>query len=110
MLVESAAHSEVDYMQGVSENIMLGQIHKGRTGAFDLILNSEMCKLGMEVEESAPRMWQGIGPGTAMFPSEGSPPVMTPWTPNGAATPALTPWSPAGGKTFSWSSLFSSSI
>ena len=56
ILVESSAHAEVDRIHGVSENVMLGQIHKGGTGAFDLILDSEKCKLGMEVEA---RCWPG---------------------------------------------------
>lgn len=34
---------------GVSENIMLGQLAKAGTGAFDLVLDAEKCKFGIEV-------------------------------------------------------------
>lgn len=34
---------------GVSENIMLGQLAKAGTGCFDLVLDAEKCKLGMEI-------------------------------------------------------------
>ena len=49
ILLEAAAHSEVDNIKGVSENIMLGQLMRGGTGAFDLLLDGEKCKLGMQI-------------------------------------------------------------
>ena len=58
--MEASAHAEVDYMQGVSENIMLGQIPKGGTGAFDLMLDAEKCKLGMEVSTAMTMMPGGL--------------------------------------------------
>lgn len=47
--MEAAAHSEVDPMKGVSEAIMLGQLARIGTGAFDLLLDAEKCKYGMEI-------------------------------------------------------------
>ena len=39
---KAAVHTEVDNMQGVSANIMLGQLIKGGTGAMDVLLDEEM--------------------------------------------------------------------
>lgn len=47
--MEAAAHAECDPLKGVSENIMLGQLAKMGTGCFDLLLDAEKCKLGMEI-------------------------------------------------------------
>ena len=47
--MEAAAHCEVDPVRGVSENIMLGQLAPLGTGSFDLILDPEKCKHGMEI-------------------------------------------------------------
>ena len=49
ILMEAAVHAEVDPVKGVSENIMLGQLAKAGTGCFDLVLDAEKCKLGMEI-------------------------------------------------------------
>lgn len=49
ILMEAAAHGEYDPMKGVSENIMLGQLAKIGTGCFDLLLDAEKCKHGMEI-------------------------------------------------------------
>jgi len=47
--MEAAAHGETDPVRGVSEAIMLGQLAKVGTGSFDLLLDAEKCKLGMEL-------------------------------------------------------------
>ena len=47
--MDAAAHCEVDMVRGVSENIMLGQLAPIGTGSFDLILDPEQCKQGMEI-------------------------------------------------------------
>lgn len=49
ILVEAAAHAEVDPMRGVSEAVMLGQLARIGTGCFDLLLDAEKCKYGMEI-------------------------------------------------------------
>ena len=54
--MEAASHAEIDPMKGVSENIMLGQLAKVGTGCFDLLLDAEKCKYGMEIPTN-------LGPG-----------------------------------------------
>lgn len=52
--MEAAAHGETDPMKGVSENIMLGQLAPAGTGCFDLLLDAEKCKFGMEIPTNIP--------------------------------------------------------
>ncbi|CAK9294858.1 unnamed protein product [Gordionus sp. m RMFG-2023] len=49
ILTDAAAHAENDPMLGVSENIMFGQLAPIGTGSFELLLDAERCKLGMEI-------------------------------------------------------------
>lgn len=49
ILMEASAHGESDPLKGVSENIMVGQLAKIGTGYFDLLLDAEKCKYGMEI-------------------------------------------------------------
>ncbi|XP_057274886.1 DNA-directed RNA polymerase II subunit RPB1-like, partial [Pezoporus wallicus] len=99
VLMEAAAHGESDPMKGVSENIMLGQLAPAGTGCFDLLLDAEKCKHGMEIPSTLPGM--GMGGPTGMFfgsapsPMGGLSPAMTPW--NQGATPAYGAWSPSVG-------------
>ncbi|ELU15060.1 hypothetical protein CAPTEDRAFT_170227 [Capitella teleta] len=106
ILMEAASHNEVDPMKGVSENIMLGQLARIGTGCFDLLLDAEKCKHGMEIPTHI-----GAGMGAGMFFGAGasSPssnmgsPQMTPWghdqsTPipvGGANSPSYSPSSPS---------------
>ncbi|KAF8385669.1 ama-1, partial [Pristionchus pacificus] len=98
ILMEAAAHSEVDPVKGVSENIMLGQLAKAGTGCFDLVLDAEKCKLGMEI----PMNLGGGGFGGAGLFGGQSPassamsPAQTPW--NSGVTPGYggAAWSPSG--------------
>ena len=48
-MVEAAFHSEVDHLRGVSENIIVGQLPPIGTGCFNLLLDAEKCKEGMEI-------------------------------------------------------------
>ena len=81
--MDAASSAEVDPLRGVSENIMMGQLSKFGTGCFDLLLDAEKCKYGMEV---APGMGDMLaGPG--MFFGGGVSP-----TAGGATTPAMTPF------------------
>jgi len=94
VLLDAAAHAEVDPMKGVSENIMLGQLAKIGTGCFDLLLNVEECKKAMPIPVNA--RFDSMMPSnletnmlfsSAATPSSGmSPMAMTPW--NQGATPA----------------------
>jgi len=47
-------------MKGVSEAIMLGQLARIGTGCFDLLLDAEKCKYGMEIPTNIGGM---MGPG-----------------------------------------------
>ncbi len=60
VLMEAAVHSELDPVKGVSENIMLGQMPKGGTGCFDLVLDAERCKHGIEVRQVQAAMGLGM--------------------------------------------------
>jgi DNA-directed RNA polymerase II subunit RPB1 len=44
MLLEAAAYSEIDYLRGVTENVMLGQLAPIGTGEIDLCIDSERLK------------------------------------------------------------------
>ncbi|XP_026545261.1 DNA-directed RNA polymerase II subunit RPB1 [Notechis scutatus] len=99
VLMEAAAHGESDPMKGVSENIMLGQLAPAGTGCFDLLLDAEKCKFGMEIPTNITGL--GVGGPTGMFfgsapsPMGGVSPATTPW--NQGATPAYGAWSPSVG-------------
>lgn len=54
VLMEASSHGESDPMKGVSENIMLGQLAPAGTGCFDLLLDAEKCKYGMEIPTNIP--------------------------------------------------------
>ncbi|KAL7869484.1 hypothetical protein AOLI_G00134720 [Acnodon oligacanthus] len=97
VLMEASSHGECDPMKGVSENIMLGQLAPAGTGCFDLLLDAEKCKYGMEIPTNIPGI-SVAGPtgmffGSAPSPMSGMSPSMTPW--NTGATPAYGAWSPS---------------
>lgn len=78
-------------MRGVSENIIMGQMPKMGTGCFDLLLDAEKCKEGMEIPHTSIMGTTGMffGPGTTPSMS----PSMTPWQ---SGTPAYgAEWSPS---------------
>ncbi|KAL9705875.1 hypothetical protein quinque_009393 [Culex quinquefasciatus] len=77
VLNDAAAHAEVDPMRGVSENIIMGQLPRMGTGCFDLLLDAEKCKLGMEIPHTS------IMGSSGMFFGPGATPSMSPaMTPN----------------------------
>ncbi|KAH8415376.1 hypothetical protein KR222_005863 [Zaprionus bogoriensis] len=80
VLMDAAAHAETDPMRGVSENIIMGQLPKMGTGCFDLLLDAEKCRYGIEIPNSLGSSMLG---GAAMFIGGGSTPSMT---------PPMTPW------------------
>lgn len=80
VLMDAAAHAETDPMRGVSENIIMGQLPKMGTGCFDLLLDAEKCRFGIEIPNSLGSSMLG---GAAMFIGGGSTPSMT---------PPMTPW------------------
>ncbi|KAI6236689.1 DNA-directed RNA polymerase subunit [Aphelenchoides besseyi] len=101
ILMEAAVHSEQDPVKGVSENIMLGQMAKAGSGCFDLVLDSEKCKLGMEIQSSHMTAFTSFFMDNAMSPSSShlsSPTRATPF--NISQTPMYAggeAWSPMGG-------------
>uniref|UniRef100_A0A673CZK6 DNA-directed RNA polymerase subunit n=1 Tax=Sphaeramia orbicularis TaxID=375764 RepID=A0A673CZK6_9TELE len=124
VLMEASSHGESDPMKGVSENIMLGQLAPAGTGCFDLLLDAEKCKYGMEIPTNIPGISvagrSGMTPGAAGFSpsaasdasgfspgyspawsptpgSPGSPGPASPYipSPGGAMSPNYSPTSPA---------------
>uniref|UniRef100_A0A671QQE4 DNA-directed RNA polymerase subunit n=1 Tax=Sinocyclocheilus anshuiensis TaxID=1608454 RepID=A0A671QQE4_9TELE len=123
VLMEASSHGECDPMKGVSENIMLGQLAPAGTGCFDLLLDAEKCKYGMEIPTNIPGISvagrSGMTPGAAGFSpsaasdasgfspgyspawsptpgSPGSPGPASPYIPSpGALSPNYSPTSPA---------------
>ncbi|XP_033231240.1 DNA-directed RNA polymerase II subunit RPB1 [Belonocnema kinseyi] len=88
VLLDAASHAENDPMRGVSENIIMGQLPRIGTGCFDLLLDAEKCKQGMEIPMAVGASMMG---GTGMFcgtaATSSMSPRMTPWNQIGA-TPA----------------------
>ncbi|KAK3699426.1 hypothetical protein QZH41_018587, partial [Actinostola sp. cb2023] len=101
VLLDAAAHAETDHLRGVSECIILGKLPRIGTGCFDLMLDAEKCKYGMEIATNimgpgmgGPMAGTGVFYGAAGSPSAMSPPT-TPWN---VATPAYAEaWSPGMG-------------
>ncbi|KAA8532028.1 hypothetical protein F0562_006830 [Nyssa sinensis] len=50
ILLDAAAYAETDYLRGVTENIMLGQLAPIGTGNFSLYLSDEMLKQAIELQ------------------------------------------------------------
>merc|ERR1719259_1574772 len=104
ILMDAASHAEVDPMKGISENIILGQLPRMGTASFDLLLDADQCKYGIEIPMNAGGGGGGFLGATGMFfgsaasPSAGMTPGMTPWA-EGATPPYGTPWSPGMGMT-----------
>ena len=67
--MEAAAHAEADPMKGVSEAIMLGQLARIGTGCFDLLLDAEKCKYGMEIPTNIGAGMMGGGKNKKSFSS-----------------------------------------
>lgn len=98
ILMEAAVHAEQDPVKGVSENIMLGQLAKAGTGCFDLVLDSEKCKLGMEIQANTVAMMNSllIPDGFSSPSSAGRSPTRTPGYMSGTPSYAGASWSPIG--------------
>ena len=77
VLMDAASHAEVDPMRGVSENIIMGQLPRIGTACFDLLLDSEKCKYGIEIPMNVGVGMMGGGGmffGAAASPSAGMTP------------------------------------
>ena len=67
--MEAASHAETDYLRGVSECLILGKLPRLGTGSFDLMLDAEKCKFGMEIPTNI------MGPGMMGGPMAGESPA-----------------------------------
>uniref|UniRef100_H2Z9D8 DNA-directed RNA polymerase subunit n=1 Tax=Ciona savignyi TaxID=51511 RepID=H2Z9D8_CIOSA len=85
ILMEAASSAETDHMDGVSENIMLGQLVPGGTGCFGLLLDAEKCTYAMEI----PTNIGGVGGSYSPVS-----PAYEPGTPGTPQSPSYTPTSP----------------
>ena len=65
MLMDAACHAESDHIRGVSECLILGKLPRLGTGSFDLMLDAEKCKFGMEIPTNI------MGPGMMGGPLAG---------------------------------------
>ena len=63
--MEAAQHAENDHLRGVSECLILGKLPRLGTGCFDLMLDAEKCKFGMEIPTNI------MGPGMMGGPMTG---------------------------------------
>lgn len=63
VLIDAAMHAEIDFLRGVSENIIVGQLANIGTGAFGMLLDPEKCKHGIEI----PTNMVGLGKCTLIF-------------------------------------------
>ena len=96
--MDAAAFAEDDGLNGVTENLMLGQLCPMGTGTFDLLLDEQMLKGALEFTQNVVQ-GQGAEDGTSATPmQQQSPDALTPMD-----TGALTPggetdaaWSPDG--------------
>ena len=104
ILYEAAAYSETDYLRGVSENIMLGQLIPVGTGCFDLVLDDESLKRH-NVEPSTIGISELMG---SVNDSAATPVLGTPRTSGyentGGFSPLAGQFSPYAGGSFSPSS------
>jgi DNA-directed RNA polymerase II subunit RPB1 len=73
ILLDAAVHAESDYLRGVTENIMLGQLAPFGTGGCALFLNDQMLQQAIELQ--LPSYVDGLDFGITSVPSplSGSP-------------------------------------
>lgn len=92
VLIDAAAHAELDSLKGVSESVIMGQLANIGTGSLGMLLDPEKCKHGIEV---AINEW-----GFDEYASEmafQSPSGASPAYGNAHSTPTYAGWSPSGG-------------
>uniref|UniRef100_A0A6M2DJ97 DNA-directed RNA polymerase subunit n=1 Tax=Xenopsylla cheopis TaxID=163159 RepID=A0A6M2DJ97_XENCH len=93
VLMDAASHAEVDPMRGVSENIIMGQLPRMGTGCFDLLLDADKCKNGIDIANTLGGAIGDIGFfGIATTPSAS--PRMTPWSQGATPAHGASAWSP----------------
>uniref|UniRef100_R7W504 DNA-directed RNA polymerase subunit n=1 Tax=Aegilops tauschii TaxID=37682 RepID=R7W504_AEGTA len=101
ILLDAAVYAESDYLRGVTENIMLGQLAPIGTGGCGLYLNEEMLKQAIELQ--LPSYVEGLDYGYGMASAHSSI-SGTPYHDGGMMSPVLSPnfqASPVTGAQFS---------
>ncbi|EES09829.1 hypothetical protein BDA96_05G145200 [Sorghum bicolor] len=73
ILLDAAVHAESDYLRGVTENIMLGQLAPIGTGGCSLFLNDQMLQQAIELQ--LPSYVDGLDFGITSAPSPLSSPL-----------------------------------
>lgn len=91
VLIDAAAHAELDSLKGVSESIIMGQLANVGTGSLGMLLDPEKCKYGIEV---AVNDWAGFDEYASDMPFAQTPSMATPQYP--LSTPAYGSFSPSG--------------
>ncbi len=96
VLIEAAAHAEYDPLRGVSETILLGQLAKIGTGAFEVHLDVDKCAAAMEVPLTDEDHLPGLMSEEAMKKyKEQRSSAPTPWLESMATTPSYYASTPA---------------
>lgn len=114
VLIDAAAHAELDPLKGVSENIIMGQLSSIGTGCLGMLLDPEQCKEGIEIplnddgtEDCFGDIAYGPSPGGMTPYSQGTPAYnQGGWSPDGGMTPSAAGFSPSPSELMSpaWSS------
>lgn len=73
ILLDAAAYVETDYLQGITENIMLGQLAPIGTGCCPFYLNDEMLKSTIELQLPSSMEGLDLGMTPARSPLSGTP-------------------------------------
>lgn len=79
VFMEAAAFSQFDYLNGVTENVMLGQLGKLGTGMVDLLVNPDMLEQAMDGNQG---VYEGGGGGAKSYGDLNTPmptPMVTPF-------------------------------
>lgn len=87
--MDAAAYAEDDRLNGVTENLMLGQLCPMGTGTFDLVLDETVLKGALEFADVVPNMAGVEDQGSATPMQQASPTAISAATPlsNGSMTP-----------------------
>ena len=89
-LAEAAVHAECDPLRGVSESVMLGQLAKIGTGAFELHMDVKKCSSAMELSTEQDDVFPGMMTQDAMniFNQRQNENSQTPWMNSLSTTPS----------------------
>lgn len=94
VLMQAAMLSQYDVLDGVTENIMLGQLARVGSGIVDLLMDDKKLEYALEYET---KMGNGVNDFVASGPTPiaGTPHALSPFGQLGGATPAMGFFSPS---------------